>query len=222
MRFLASMMLAFSLIVCVCEADSNLFRPEVVNLLKPKLNTQRIEYFFGSSGVELLEIISPSFVEKRVSNLYSMHDNEKIMRCLAIVDFTQHVHSDLAGVHQEIRAGNPIGATLKRHGWNISKAPVYFSTISLSSNVMRWMNETDVSEAALHIYELDVSKSNNPEKIHYCTIVEIHSPQYITTEYLQAIYDEQYHDFNQRTAEIDSLLNRCSELMNHIPPPSRR
>lgn len=219
MRFLALIVLSFSLMTGVCEAASNPFQPQVVSLLKPKLNTQRIEYFFGNSGVQLLEINSPSFTEKRVSNLHSVHDGKKIMRCLAIVDFTHPIQPSLAELHQEIRAGSPIGATLKHHGWNISKAPVYFSTIRLSPNVMEWMNETDVSEAALHIYELEVSKSNNSEKIHYCTIIEIHSPQYITTEYLRAIYDEQYHDFNQRTAEIESLLNRCSELIENFPFP---
>jgi len=157
-RFLALIILALPLMTGVCEAASNPFQPQVVSLLKPKLNTQRIEYFFGNSGVQLLEINSPSFTEKRVSNLHSVHDNKKIMPCLAIVDFTHPIQPSLAELHQEIRAGSPIGASLKHHGWNISKAPVYFPTIRLSPNVMEWMNETDVGEAALNILRQNTSK----------------------------------------------------------------
>ncbi|MCB1075377.1 MAG: hypothetical protein KDK59_07560 [Simkania sp.] len=127
-------------------------QPEVVQSLKPKLNTERIEYFFGNSGVELLEIDSPAFVEKRISNLYSIDNTgRKIMRCLAIVDFTVPIHYNLTDSHQEICTGSPIGTTLKKHGWSITKKPIYFSTISLSPELMLWMEEVETNEAALHI-----------------------------------------------------------------------
>ena len=196
-------------------------QPDLIKELKPRLNTQRIEYFFGNSGVEILPIDSPMFTEKRVSNLYSADENHhKTMRCLAIVDFATPVHAELIEVHQSIRAGSPIGETLKQCGWDITKKPIYFSTFSLSPEVMQWM-ETDVNEAALHIYELRVSSLNHPQDISYCTIIEIHSPEYLTTDLLRALYSDQYETHSNRTPEIDSTLTRCNHLIQHFPSPNK-
>ncbi|WP_420422700.1 hypothetical protein [Simkania sp.] len=38
--------------------DPSAFELQIIEKLKPKLNTQRIEYFFGSVGVEVLDIES--------------------------------------------------------------------------------------------------------------------------------------------------------------------
>lgn len=197
------------------------FDSDIIETLKPKLNTQRIEYFFGSVGVEVLDIESSAFVEKRVSNLHSVHENgQKIMRTLAIVDFNQPVHPKLSPAHQEIVDGGPIGTTLKKHDWKIVKKPIYFSTILLSPSVMQWMNEAESNEAAVHMYQLEVSRDVSSESISYCTIIEIQSPQYLTSEYLEAIYDDQFKQYHQSNASIDSLISRCVELMEIFPDPN--
>ena len=127
-------------------------QPKVVEFLKPKLNSDRIEYFFGSYGVDPLEIASPAFPSSRISNLYSIHQGKKIMRTLAVVDFFQPVHPDLTDVHHEILEGKSVGIALREEGWNIKKSPVYFGMAMLSPGVMDWMDENCVDQAALHVY----------------------------------------------------------------------
>lgn len=194
------------------------FDSQVIESLKSKLNTQRIEYFFGSVGVDVLDIESSAFIEKRVSNLHSLHENgKKVMRTLAIVDFNQPVDPQLRQVHQEIKDGGAIGATLQKHDWKIAKKPIYFSTIFLSPTVMEWMDEAESNEAAIHIYELEVTRYDSSVSIPYCTIIEIHNPQYLTTEYLEALYDDQFNQYHQKNDSIDSLISRCYQLMEIFP-----
>ncbi|MCB1074799.1 MAG: hypothetical protein KDK59_04615 [Simkania sp.] len=210
--------------ICLCSGllfgVPRAFEPQDINRLKPLLNTQRIEYFFKSSGVEVLDIESSAFIEKRVSNLHSVdEDGKKIMRTLAIVDFNQPVPTELRTAHQEIMGGGPIGTTLQKHSWEIAKKPIYFSTIRLSPTVMQWMDETDSNEAAVHIYQLETSRHGSSVSTPYCTIIEIHNPQYLTSEYLEAIYSDQFDQYHEKNDSIDSLISRCCELMEIFPAP---
>lgn len=123
----------------------------------------------------------------------------------------------LVEIHEKIQRGSAIGSTIKAHGWNITKVPIYFSTISLSPQVMEWMDEKESDEAALHMYRLDVSHPDVPETLSYCTIIEIHSPQYLTSEYVRALYSDQYETHQERTELIDDILSRCSHLIEHFP-----
>jgi len=207
--------LFFSLFIAATKAAPDI-QPEIVDFLKPKLNSDRIEYFFGSYGIDTLDIDSPVFPNSRITNLYSIHNEKKIMRTLAIVDFTQPIHPDLSDAHREIAEGKSIGIALRKHGWVIHKTPVYFGTIPLSAGLMDWMKESRVDQAALHIYLLEVSKDGKPYYIPYCTIMEVHSPQYLTIEWLQALYDDQYEKFSIATEEVTSLLYRLSILIHDL------
>lgn len=194
-------------------------RQETIDLLKPKLNSDRIEYFFGSYGVDPLDIDSPVFPLSRISNLHSLEHGKKVMRTLAVVDYFQPVSPELANVHQEIKEGKSIGIALREHGWIIHKNPVFFGVTNLSPELMNWMDEPTVREAAVHIYRLNVSKKDKPELIPYCTIIEVHSPQYLSKEWLQVLYEDQYMNFSIRTSEVDNLLNRLSKLIKNFPNP---
>ena len=193
--------------------------PQIIAPLKSKLNSERIEHLFGSYGVELLDINSPDFSENRISNLHSLHNGVKVMRTLAIVDFAKPVHGDLIDAHDEIQAGGSIGAVLKRDGWKISKVPLHFSVVTLSPNVMLWMDEPNQSQAALHMYKLEVARDSASESIHYCTIIEIHSPQYLTSEHLQALNGDHYERFNEKTDEVSRLLAKSERLLDNFPRP---
>jgi len=190
---------------------------DVVQELMPRLNSDRITYFFGSYGVEALDIETSTFPKSRIANLFSLHDGQKIMRTLAVVDFKEPVHPKLVKVHEAIVAGKSIGITLRDEGWTIQKVPVYFGVIELSQSVMQWMEEATVGIAAIHIYRLDVAKDERA--IPYCTIVEIHSPEYLSPEWLQGLYPEQYENFSACTLETSSLLFRLSKLMAEFPAP---
>lgn len=188
----------------------------VVDLLKPKLNSDRIEYFFGSYGVDPLEIESPVFPNSRIANLHSLHQGKKIMRTLAVVDYFQPQQPSLGPVHREIVQGKSIGIALREHGWTIHKNAVYFGSLSLSPNVMDWMDEYESKEGAVHFYRLEVSK-NNQDPIPYCTILELHSPQYLTQEWLQALYAEQYTEYSHQSKEASEFINRLALLLQDFP-----
>ncbi len=113
------------------------------------------------------------------------------MRTLAVVDFFQPVDLSLTDVHSEIMSGKSIGIALREQEWKIEKRAVYFGEASLSSHLMGWMDEHCADKGAVYIYRLEVSKSNeNP--LPYCTIIELYSPQYLSKEWLQSLYGDQY------------------------------
>lgn len=190
---------------------------EVVELLTPKLNSDRIQYFFGSYGVEQIQISPSPFEECRISNLYSLDDDEKIMRTLAVVDFKQPVEESLQEVHTNICQGQSIGIALRQDGWMIQKVPVYFGSISLSPQLQEWMHEKECSQAAIHIYNLQVVKESIGEPLHYCTIIEVHSPQYLDEKWLQALYPDQYDEFQESSSEVDRLIDALYLLINTFP-----
>jgi hypothetical protein len=216
MHHLTCLFLLFGSIIAGTSFASPEIQPNVVELLKPKLNSDRIEYFFGSYGVDPLDIDSLAFPFSRIANLHSLNHGKKIMRTLAVVDYFQPQNPSLCTVHREIVAGKSIGIALREDGWTIHKNAVYFGSISLSPNVMEWMDENNVAEGAAHFYRLEVSKANQ-EPIPYCTILEIHSPQYLTQEWLQALYADQYALFSQESKESSELIARLVLLMQDFP-----
>ena len=192
-------------------------KQDIVELLKPKLNSDRIAYFFGSYGVEPIKMPSSPFGESRIANLYSIHGDEKIMRTLAIADFEQPVHKSLEQVHKDICEGQSIGIALRQNGWMIDKLPVYFGSISLSPQLQAWMHENNCDRAAVHIYKLNVFKENSKERLHYCTIIEVHSPQYLDENWLQSLYCDQYNDFKKNSSEVDLLIDSVYSLISMFP-----
>ncbi len=214
--FFALSLIAFSFFIGTSEAVPEIQR-ETVALLKPKLNSDRIEYFFGSYGVDALKIESPVFPASRIANLYSIHQGKKIMRTLAVVDFFQPISSDLQEVHREIIEGKSIGIALRDRGWIVHKKPIYFGVTSLSPELMKWMDEPTIDQAALHIYRLEVSRKGQSEMTPYCTIIELYSPQYLTEEWLQALYGDQYQEFSIKTEEVVDLLCRLLVLIQNFP-----
>ena len=205
----------FSLFAETSEAPE--IQQSIVDFLKPKLNSDRIEYFFGNYGVDTLDIDSPVFPFSRIANLHSVHQGKKIMRTLAVVDFFHPVHPDLHDVHRKIIEGKSIGIALREHGWIVHKYPVYFGTTFLSPRVLDWMDEPCIDQAALHVYRLEVSKNDKPDFIPYCTILEVHSPQYLTEEWLKALYEDQYEEFSIKSKEAADLLFRLSILIQDFP-----
>lgn len=182
----------------------------IVEQLKPKLNSDRIEYFFGSYGVDPLEMDSIF----RVANLYSLENGKKVMRTLAVVDYFQPVDPALLDVHQQIVEGKSIGIALRDKGWKIHKNPVYYGSIALSTNLMEWMDEHETRQGATHFYRLEVSK-DDLATIPYCTILEVHSPQYLSLKWLQALNEEQCSTIF--TKEASDLMSRLVLLVQEFP-----
>jgi hypothetical protein len=192
-------------------------KQEVVEALIPKLNSDRIAHFFGNYGVEQISLDSSLFGECRISNLYSIHQEQKFMRTLAVVQFHQPVHQELQQVHQEILQGESIGIALRKNGWKLDKVPLYFGSVFLSPQVQSWMREEKTDQAALHIYNLVTFKDDTKERINYCTIVEVYSPQYLDEEWLKALYSEQHQNFQEKSQEVKRLLEALDFLIQQFP-----
>lgn len=209
--FFSLLVLPFQLVNAAPEV-----KQEVVEFLKPKLNSDRIAYFFGSYGVESLQTTSSPFRESRISNLYSIHDGEKIMRTLAVVDFNQPVHENLKQVHNDICQGQSIGIALRQNGWQLDKLPLYFGSISLSPQLQALMHEKSSDQAVIHIYKLNVFQENSKEHLHYCTILEVHSPQYLDEHWLKALYPDQYDTYRERSDELCLLVDSLNSLIHTL------
>ncbi len=194
-------------------------KQEVVEILIPKLNSDRIAYFFGNYGVDQISLNSSPLGECRISNLYSVHHEQKFMRTLAVVQFHQPIHEKLQQVHNEISQGGSIGIALRKNGWKLDKVPLYFGSVFLSSQVQSWMREEKTDQAALHIYELVAFKDDSNERINYCNILEVYSPQYLDEEWLEALYLKQYQNFREKSKETRQLLRALDVLIQQFPLP---
>lgn len=159
---------------------------QTASYLAPKLNSERIAYFFGNYGIEVLP--HADFPNLRIANLHSIHEGKKIMRTLAVTDFSADLSDSILPIHREILAGQSIGLSFKKHGWDLEKTPLYFGRLPLPDAVCAEMAETDKTEAVFQIYRLTVRKGE--KKCDYCTIAEIYSPQFLNAEWLHALYPE--------------------------------
>lgn len=193
---------------------------KTVEALKPKLNSDRIALFFGNYGIEQLKACSTSFAGSRISNLYSTHDGVKIMRTLAIVDYANPVDPLLKESHEKILSGTSIGIALRDAGWELVKKPIYFGQKSLSPNVMKWMHENKQSSGAIHIYQLEVKNADHPALIPYCTIIEVHSPQYLTNDWLKALNSKDYFEYQTENPNVKNLLMRLENCLTEFPTPN--
>lgn len=192
------------------------FNRKVADLLKPKLNSERIEYFFGNYGIDQLDVCKTPFPKGRVSNLYSIHENKKLLRTLAITEFETPVNPSLISAHKKIVAGASIGASLRQAGWKINKEPIYFGKISLTPQIMHLMHTEVSNQAAVHIYRLGVHKTEEDKIVPYCTIIEVHSPEYLGLDGLELIYDAQFQRFNKANESIGFLMKRIQECSNQV------
>lgn len=189
--------------------------PQQVTLLQPKLNSDRIEYFFGNYGVEKMNVCSRQFPHGRISDLYSTHDQQKIMRTLAMVDFANPIPTELQSVHEKIEKGASIGIALRQAGWTIEKKPVYFGELPISTALAKRMQTTSPAMAATHVYQLVVSKDSQPS-FPYCTIIEIHSPQYLTPKWLAALNATDFSNYQTQSSDVKKLLRRVDACLQEI------
>ena len=57
-------------------------------------------------------------------------------------------------------------------------------------------------QAAFHVYNLLASKE---QMLPYCTIIEVHSPDYLDEEWLKALYPDQYPYFRDSFEKMEDL-----------------
>lgn len=148
--------------------------------LAPQLNSERIEAKFGSYGIEILQD-----TPYRVSMLYSEHEGEKICRTFAIVSFQKEIPETLASPMREIHQGGSLGATLKKFGWAIEKAPLVIGTTPAGPRFVELAKLEEPQEIAFSIYDLTVR--SNDESYLMATLMELHHPAYLDIDQLRKL-----------------------------------
>lgn len=145
------------------------------------LNSERIAAAFGSYGVEVLE----QNETLRVSNLYSSGGDERTCRTFAVVRYGR-IAAELENEHAAIVAGGSIGAVLTAAGWEVRKTHLKYDRLAATDSLAALMRVPVGTPLAVHVYALDVARAGRTYE--YATLVEIHHPEYLTSEDLLEIY----------------------------------
>lgn len=190
-------------------------QPSGVNLPRPLLNSERIAEKFGSYGIEVKEQTADS----RISNLFSLENNERIGRTFAVVLYPEIIDASLASEHAEILSGESIGALLTQRGWTVQKLHRYFGEIESTTRVRGLMGGIAPQALAIHIYDLIVSKSDRSAT--YATIIEVHHPDYLSSSDLLAIYGGAEASPPDETYSLEEILSRTREKMNYLSQTQR-
>lgn len=183
--------------------------------LRPMLNSERIERLFGSYGVEVLPITSSEFREYRVANLYSLHENKKVTRTLALVRYVSPVSTALENVHKRILGGESIGSAFKKSGWNVIKDHAHFGEFKIEGGLKTLMQTDGNANGSLHIYDLSVENAKTLKTV-YCRIIEIHSPLYLDKERLKALYPTEFFIHRLEENTLAPLLLNISNLTSTL------
>lgn len=181
-----------------------------LDLLRPMLNSERIQFIFGSYGIEVLD----SNDSLRISNLYSVHDSKKICRTFAVVHYPKFVAKEFSKEHNRILAGQSIGAVFKQNGWDIDKQHRYFGVIRMRpefGRVRSLMGSLPTNQLAIHIYVLTVTRSGT--SYDYATITEVHHPNYLTIMDLTTIYGKEVSIHSNVDKEIGRMLDVVYQKM---------
>lgn len=141
------------------------------------LNSQRIELKFGSYGVDILAQNHTS----RLANLYSFYEGQKSTRTLAFTRYHLPMDKALLLAHEEILKGGSIGSTLKNHGFQVKKQFFFLENISMPK--ISYFTNNNLPAV---IYELIANIDGRD--LHYCTILEVYDPNFLTIEEARNLY----------------------------------
>lgn len=150
------------------------------------LNSERIQRKFGSYGIDVLA----SEAGLRRSSLYSQQETVRTCRTYAVVRFSDQLDERYGEEHEEVLAGNSIGATFKSHGWNLHKQTMHIGTLVLpqrENTISTLMRIDGAAAIGLHIYQLLLVKDD--QVFDYAMIMETHHPDYLTTSDLHSLYE---------------------------------
>ena len=149
------------------------------------LNSERIEQRFGSFGIDVL-VSEP---DVRLSNLYSFEHGIPVCRTYAIVRFVDELDGAISAEHEQVLAGNSIGAIFKAHGWEVRKQTQFIGQISLQHadpSIAEAMRVEPAPDVAVHVYRFFLIKGG--QRVDYATIIELHHPDYLTQEELRRLF----------------------------------
>lgn len=165
--------------------------------------SESIKQIFGSYGIDVLQNDKIS----RVSNLYSLHDRQKVCRTIAIVRYPKMVDPRFSKEHLLITEGQSIGDVFKDSGWTIEKRHRFFGEIEPNLNFLRvfsLMDGISPSHLAIHIYLLIVKKGGSG--LVYANISEIYHPEYMGLDGLKRIYGKDINSFLKSDKHVQQII----------------
>ena len=177
---------------------------------QPRLlsNSDRIQIKFGSYNIDIIE----NDINIRVSKLFSTHNGKKVNRTFAVVSYPDVVEPAFKVEHESIVSGQSIGVVFEQNGWTIDKHHLYLGEIDLPVNysATHSLFGPGVQQPAIHIYSLDVSKNDN--SFTYALIAEVHHPEFLQLEELQAIYGKGHEDTNSVQELLQTVTRKIGAL----------
>jgi hypothetical protein len=175
------------------------------------LNSERIEETFGSYGIEVVQ----NDGKIRRSNLYSLHDDRRICRTYAVVQFLEHDNEHTTEEHAEVIGGGSIGATFKSYGWRIIKQTLYVGNLAIvkpGTPVAQLMDVAPPQNLAMHVYRLLLEKDRH--SMEYATIVEVHHPEYLDEAALRDLFPVSESSFLSQD-QVSALVSLVTESENN-------
>jgi hypothetical protein len=152
-------------------------------------NSDRIRLKFGNYGIEVVE----NGLRIRVSKLFSTDASVKTNRTFAVVMYPAVIETAFGKEHKAIIDGQSIGIVFKENGWFIDKRHQYIGELeplSDFSGVYSVFGDIGEVRPVIHVYSLFIKKGN--DEFHYASIAEVHHPDYLDLEELNAIYGNEF------------------------------
>ena len=170
-------------------------------------NSDRIQLIFGNYGIQVLEN-SPGM---RISSLYSIHDGIKTNRTFAVVAYPEVIAEAIKKEHRTIIGGESIGIVFRNNGCETIKHHQYFGKLETPIEGSDTLSMLGATRPAIHIYWLSVMK--NDSEYRYAQIAEVHHPDYLKLEDLQAIYGDEFNDKLQTSSDVSEMLKIVKRKM---------
>ena len=140
----------------------------------PTLNSDAIKATFGSYGVDVINQSEST----RVANLYSLSDDAKICRTLAVTEFVLPTDPALAEAHRLIRAGGSIGATLRSAGFTINKKLLIKTETVAGDEFVSLTHGSVLLGAPLYTKVYALFAQQDGLQIPYAVIAEAYHPEH--------------------------------------------
>lgn len=176
-------------------------------------NSDRIRLKFGNYGIEIVE----NGLRIRVSNLYSMTDGIKTNRTFAVVMYPEVIEPAFDKEHEAIIKGQSIGIVFKENGWQIEKHHQYIGELDIGSDysaVHSVFGDIGAVRPVIHVYSLLIKKNN--VQFHYASIAEVHHPDYLVLEDLQAIFGSEFDGSLEKDQDTIDFLKIVASKMRRI------
>ncbi len=181
----------------------------------PPLNSTLIKEKFGTYGVDVL-VQEPHL---RIASLYSLVEDQRVTRSLAIVDYIDQEAPQVTTIHHRITAGGSIGQSFVDEGFEVVKkteALVELPANEDFSSLYKMMRLLQPAALAFHTYLLNVRK--NDDWIVYARVTEVHSPEHLGIKQLVERFGDSAYFRQEHPRSADAMRHFRGFISQHVEP----